>query len=150
MWLIKLLGALFLIFSCGFTGVKMANNLKTRVKTLRNFLIALDSITVYIRLSSYHIEEILKKCLPSGMDYDGRGLIAENRLCLSDTDRQLINEFLFDLGMADTDCLINKCKSYRELFLTAINEADREVFDKYRLYSVFGFLSGLTLSFLWW
>ncbi len=128
----------------------MANQLKTRAKTLRNFLVSLDSITVYIRMSGLHIEEIFEKCLPSGMKYDGKGLIAENSLCLKESDRLLINEFLTDLGMTDSDCLINKCKSYRELLLTAIGEADKEVIEKYRLFSVSGILIGVTLSFLWW
>lgn len=128
----------------------MANQLKIRAKTLRNFLVSLDSITVYIRMSGLHIEEILEKCLPSGMKYDGKGFIAENSLCLKESDRILINEFLTDLGMTDTDCLINKCKSYRELLLTAIGEADKEVIEKYRLFSVSGILIGVTLSFLWW
>ncbi len=150
MWAVKLVGALFLIFSCGFIGLKMANRLKIRAKTLRSFLICLDSITVYIRLSDFHIEEILDKCLPDGMTYDGKGLIAKDSLCLREEDRQLINEFLFDLGMADIDCLLNKCKSYRELFLTAISDADRDVSERYRLFAVSGFLLGLTLSFLWW
>ena len=144
------MGALFVIFSCSAVGLNMANRLKTRAKTLRNFLVAIDSISVYIRLSNFHIEEILEKCLPLGMAYDGKGLIAENSLCLSDADRQLINEFLNDLGMTDTHCLVNKCKSYKELFLTAIGEADREISDKYRLFSVSGVLVGITLSFLWW
>ena len=150
MWALKLLGVLFVIFSCSFLGFRMANQLKTRAKTLRNFSVSLDSITVYIRMSDLHIEEILEKCLPSGMKYDGKGLIAENSLCLKESDRILINEFLTDLGMCDTDCLINKCKSYRELLLTAIGEADKEVAEKYRLFSVSGILIGVTLSFLWW
>ena len=150
MWALKLLGALFVVFSCSFFGLSLANQLKTRAKTLRSFLVCLDSITVYIRLSAFHIEEILEKCLPTGMQYDGKGLIAENSLCLKESDRILINEFLNDLGMTDSDCLINKCKSYRQLLLNAIDEADRDISEKYRLFSVSGFLIGITLSFLWW
>lgn len=150
MWGIKIIGAILLTISCGTVGLKMAGRLKTREKTLRNFLIALDSIRVYIRLSDFDIDQILKKTLPIGMEYDGKGLIAKDGLCLNENDRQLINEFLFDLGMSDIDCLLNKCKSYRELFLSLINEAERDIQERYRLFSVSGFLSGITLSFLWW
>ncbi len=150
MWPIKLLGALMVVLSASAVGFNMSKRLKKRAKTLKSFLVSIDSISVYIRLSNFEINEILERCLPCGMTYDGTGLIAENFLCLKEDDLQLINEFLNDLGMTDTHCLLNRCKSYKQLFLNQIGEADREISEKYRLYSVSGVLVGITLSFLWW
>lgn len=150
MRLIKPLGAVFLILSCGMTGMKYANRLKIRVKSLKSFLISMDSITVYIRLSDFHIEEVLNKCLPEGMEYGEKGLKTDASLCLTNGDKQLIDEFLKDLGMTDASCLINKCKGYRELINASVKEAEKDILERYRLLMSSGFLIGITLSFLWW
>lgn len=150
MWMLKTFGCLLVILSCGAVGMKLAVRLKKRVKTLIETEFAIDAVAVYIRMSNSEIDTVLSRTLPSGMTFDGQGLIADNSLCLNDSDRELLTAFLKDIGMSDADTLLKRCASYKELIVAQRKKAQQDVEERYRLFLICGWLTGIILSLLWW
>lgn len=150
MWRIKLTGCILVIGVCGAVGMKAAGKLKGRVKILLELIAAIDRIAQYIKLENEDIESILKRTLPKGITFDAVGVIAENSVALTQEDVQLLSDFLGSLGMGDKISETVKCNSYKQLFIKQWEEADRQVEEKYKLYSTMGFICGFIISFLWW
>lgn len=130
--------------------MKLAARLKQRVKTLIETEFAIDAAAVYIRMSNSDIDTVLARTLPKGMSFDGQGLLADNSLCLNDSDRSLITDFLKDMGMSDTESELKRCASYKELIVAQRKKAEQDVDERYRLFLICGWLSGIILSLLWW
>lgn len=128
----------------------MATGLKKRVKTLVNMEFAIDAISVYIRMSNRDIDDVLLSTLPQGMEFDGHGLIADNSLCLAGEDREIITAFLTDLGMTDTESELKRCGSYKDLIIAQRKKAQQDADERYRLFLICGWLTGIILSLLWW
>lgn len=150
MWIVKILGCILVILCCGATGMNLASRLKKRVKTLIETEFAIERIAVYIRMSNFDIDAILSTCLPEGMEFDGKGLLIDNSLCLSEEDRELITAFLTDLGMSDSETELKRCASYKDLIISGRKKAEQDVEERYRLFTVCGWLTGVVFSFLWW
>ncbi len=150
MWKLKLTGCILVIGVCGAMGLKMAAKLKDRVKILGEIVTATDRIAQYIKLENEEIESILKRTLPKGVAFDGVGVIAENCVALLSEDIKLLSDFLCSLGMGDKVSETVKCSSYKQLFIKQWEEAQGAVDEKYKLYSIVGFICGVILSFLWW
>ena len=150
MWILKIIGSLLFIFCCGMAGMRLALRLKTRVKSLIETEFAIDSICVYIRMSNCDIDVILADALPKGMEFDGQGLIAENFLCLNEEDRAIITAFLADIGMTDTESELKRCASYKDLVIAQRKKAQQDAEERYRLFLICGWLTGIIFSLLWW
>ena len=150
MWILKITGSLLIIFCCGIVGMKLALKLKKRVKSLIEVEFAIDAICIYIRMSNCDIDVILADTLPCGMVFDGQGLIADNSLCLSEEDRALITAFLCDIGMTDTESELKRCASFKDLIVAQRKKAQQDAEERYRLFSICGWLTGIILSLLWW
>lgn len=130
--------------------MNLASRLKKRVKTLIETEFAIERIAVYIRMSNFDIDAILSTCLPKGMEFDGEGLLIDNSLCLNEEDRELITAFLTDLGMSDSETELKRCASYKDLIIAGRKKAEQDVEERYRLFTVCGWLTGVVFSFLWW
>ena len=150
MWIIKILGVILVVFCCGAMGTNMALILKKRVKSLTETLFFIDSAAAYIMLGASDIDVILAETLPKGMAFDGKGLIAESSLCFTDADREIITAFLCDMGMSDSQREIKRCASFKELIASQLKKAERDVEERYRLFLICGWLTGIILSLLWW
>lgn len=150
MWLIKALGCALVILCGGGAGISLAGRLKRRVNTLIETEFAIDKVAVYIAMSNCDIGYILDLSMPKGMSFDGEGLIADNRLCLNGDDRALITAFLKDLGMSDTSSQLKRCAAFKELIKEQRRQGQRDVDERYRLFLICGWLTGIILSLLWW
>ncbi len=150
MWILKILGSLMVILCCGMAGMKLALRLKTRVKTLIETEFAIDAICVYIRMSNCDIDIILADTLPKGMEFDGQGLIADNALCLTNEDTGIITAFLDGLGMTDTESELKRCASFKDLITAQRKKAQQDAEERYKLFLICGWLTGIILSLLWW
>lgn len=150
MWILKLLGCVLVTLCCGAAGMNLAFRLKRRVKSLIEFEFTIDAVAVYIRMSNSDIDVILGETLPQGVEFDGRGLLAENSLCLNGEDRQIITAFLADLGMTDTESELKRCASYKDLIIAQRKKAQQDAEERYKLFLVCGWLTGIILSLLWW
>ena len=84
------------------------------------------------------------------MEFDGQGLIAENFLCLNEEDRAIITAFLADIGMTDTESELKRCASYKDLVIAQRKKAQQDAEERYRLFLICGWLTGIILSLLWW
>ncbi|MEE0947032.1 MAG: hypothetical protein U0M42_09455 [Acutalibacteraceae bacterium] len=150
MWIIRLTGCALLIGVGTVLGIKAAQKLKKRVKKLGEIIVCTDRIAQYIRLESGEIGYILDNTLPEGISFDGTGVIVKNGIALSIADTELLNEFLTGLGMGDKFSEQVKCNAYKHFFIKQMEEAQRDVDEKYKLYSTGGFILSAVLSFLWW
>lgn len=150
MWAVKLLGCILVICSGGFIGLKAASGLKNRVRILNKLILSIDAISQYIKMGNEEIESILNRTLPSGISYDGTGIIVKNGITLGEEDLSLLKDFYSCLGMGDTETELIRCNSFKALLEKQRSEALTAVEEKYKLFSISGFLCGIILSFLWW
>ena len=141
---------MLIILCCGFFGVRLAASLKQRAKSLTEISLAVDTLSANISLGGRDIDLLIDEALPTGLTFNGQRVFAEKNLSLRSEDCQLVSDFLKDLGMADTASVIKRCNSYKELIVLQQKKAQREVEERYRLYIICGFISGITLSILWW
>lgn len=139
-----------MIFCFGLIGIKSAAALKERAAFINRLILCTDKISQYIKMGNAEKGEILKSTLPAFMSYEQEHVIIDKNIRLSLEDIRLIEEFFVGLGMGDIDAELVRCNAFKNLFKKQLIEAEKDVEEKHRLFTVSGFILGLILSFLWW
>lgn len=67
---------------------------------------------------------------------------------LNRDDQRLLAEFFSGLGMGDLEAGIARCTTYRELLHKHVCDAEQEMKQKSRIYSLLGVFSGLLTAIL--
>ena len=150
MWIIKLTGGFMVILSLGVMGMNSAFSLKKRVAFINRIILSIDKISQFIKIGNDEKEEILKNALPKGIFYENEWVQTEKSTALKAEDKRLFEEFLIGLGMSDGEAEIIRCQAFKNLFKKQLNDAEREEKEKYKLFSLGGFLTGIIITFLWW
>lgn len=150
MWIIKLTGGFMVILSLGVMGMNSAFSLKKRVAFINRIILSIDKISQFIKIGNDEKEEILKNALPKGIFYENERVKTEKSTALKAEDKRLFEEFLIGLGMSDGEAEIIRCQAFKNLFKKQLNDAEREEKEKYKLFSLGGFLTGIIITFLWW
>lgn len=138
------------ILSLGFMGMNSAFSLKKRVAFINRIILSIDKISQFIKIGNDEKEEILKNALPKGIFYENERVKTEKSTALKAEDKRLFEEFLIGLGMSDGEAEIIRCQAFKNLFKKQLNDAEREEKEKYKLFSLGGFLTGIIITFLWW
>lgn len=163
----KIIGAVLLICSSTATGVIFARRLSRRKEFLQDFEAFLSSLETYIRFDNGRIEHIIEKCavtenmstlkafLCNGDDKSPvskrwekwvAGLSAF--LGLTKGDKKLLLEFGEALGVTDTDGQIKHIELYKTLAAKSVNEAQKSINEKSKLYKMFGFCAGTVIALM--
>ncbi len=150
MWILKLSGCLMVTFCGGLIGLQSALDLKNRTEILSKIILCTDEISQYIKIGTAEKNDILKKVLPKGITYEKSGLKTDISVKISGEDKRLINEFLKGLGMGDKEAEFTRCLAFKNLFEKQLLKAEKDVREKYKLYSLGGFFAGIIISFMWW
>lgn len=150
MWIIKLTGGFMVILSLGVMGMNSAFSLKKRVAFINRIILSIDKISQFIKIGNDEKEEILKNALPKGIFYENERVKTEKSTALKAEDKRLFEEFLIGLGMSDGEAEIIRCQAFKNLFKKQLNDAEIEEKEKYKLFSLGGFLTGIIITFLWW
>ena len=148
MWSIKLIGCVLLVGCCSLLGIKASSGLAIRVKSLEKIKTFLLELKSSVRLTGQELPELFKTLMPVGVLYEEDMLYLPAELCLNDDDRELLEGFLKDLGMADITALEEKINAFICLLDRKINDAGREKSEKSQLYKICGFSIGCIASLL--
>lgn len=138
------------IFCSGIIGLKCAENLKNRAKTIGKIILTVDKIAQHIKLGIDHKETILKNTLPKGIFYKNKELRTNKNLGLDKGDKDLLKDFIEELGMGDAEGEIIRCAAYKSLFEKQLFLAEEARAQRYKITSLGGFFIGIILTILWW
>lgn len=150
MWAIKLVGCLAVVFCFGILGKKKSASFYIRVKSIENLIRFVINTGEQIRLSENELPEILAHTTPNGIILEGNNVIFSDSLCLCQDEKNIITEFLSELGMSESAYQYKRCLYFKERLEEKRKDALCEINEKSRLFSMGGWLVGIALSFLWW
>jgi len=150
LWILRITGCFLIIICTTFFGIIKAGSLKKRVASINGIILCLEKISQYIKLENYDKEQILQKALPEDFCLSEYGVYADKKACITAEDEGIINEFFSELGMWDGEYELKRCASYKNILKKQLEKAEKEETEKYKLFSVGGFLFGVVFSVLWW
>lgn len=149
-FVIKLVGLVFLTASATLIGFNLSGNLKRRAETLNWYVRAAGIIGDKIRYSSAELSKILDE-IPAHDTYfrvhrPFRVEVFENGL--NGEDIAAINDFLSALGMGDVTEQLNLCEMYKKELEFRYGDAKREFKEKSKPIKTLGFFAGLGISII--
>lgn len=146
--MIKIIGALLIIFSSYFIGYSFSLKLLKRCKIMRQMENLCFEIGENIRLKSLPVELTVKNCL------DGKSSLCfassfpkihkDNSLSVSDYN--IITDFFSGLGQSDTAGQIKHCSIYKEIFSQLRAKYEKDDLPKTRITSSLGLAIGIGLA----
>ena len=150
MWAIRLIGCIAVIFCFGILGKKKSTSFYTRVKSIEALIRFVGNTGEKIRLSENELPEILARTTPKGITIEGTNVVFNEDLCLYEDEKNIITEFLAELGMSESAFQYKRCLHFKERLEEKRKDALCEINEKSRLFSTGGWMVGIALSFLWW
>ena len=160
-FLIKLIGALFLLLSTTVCGFYLSNRLKLRRDFLLAFLEFLTNLETNIRFTSSDIITLVKRSSPnylSDIFYTESRTFTEywsesigkipKSYGLKTDDYSLLNEFGKVLGTTDIEGQLNHIELYKTLFNNSLYNSEKEYKNMGKLYRLLGFFCGAMLSIM--
>lgn len=161
---LKTVGAVIIFCVCTYAGIYKGDRLKKRCVYLRNIQTALNILETEIAFGGSRLKrafEILNDAADTcglfkaaaenleeqGIRYAWKKAVEEKRtkMCLSDTDIQVMEVFGEKLGMTDTENQIKNIKYVRELLASEQKKAEGDYEQLGRIYRSGGVLGGLFL-----
>lgn len=158
--MVRALGAIMIGCSCGYFGFRMSASLKNRVKALSDISASLEMLESEIAFSVNKLKKSFLRidrsglftCAAEKMDKDGIGkawadAVSENkaRLCLTDSDADILLTLGVNIGKTDTQDQIRNIRYVK----TLINGQERQAENEYnrfgKLYRSGGILVGLMI-----
>ena len=160
-FLIKLIGALFLLLSATVCGFYLSNRLKLRRDFLLSFTTFLTNLETNIRYTSDDIITLVKRSSPNYLTdiFYTDSQIFTDYWCesvskipksygLKPDDYSLLNEFGKLLGTTDIEGQLNHIELYNTLFNNSLNNSNKEYKNKGKLYRLLGFFCGAVLAIM--
>ena len=143
--LFKAIGLAVLFFSSCFFGFCEAEKLKDRVKRLAFFVRAASEYAGRVRVGTEEVDRLLLLCF--GERYIRR---RENGFSVlpcftGKEDAALAEEFFRDVGMGDAQSEYERTNLYITLFSKRLEEAEKDVRERCRLFRALGVLGGCFL-----
>ncbi len=147
MMMLKSIGALLIILTGAFCGIRFSRNLTLRKSKLKGFYVYVREISDRIKTGEELISIFESASAQSLIKTEGFkvNLYEEG---LNSEDKKLLTEFFSMLGMGDTNSQLSRCEIYNELINKRLEEAELEVKEKAKLYISLGLFAGLFVVIL--
>lgn len=158
--MVKVIGAVMTGFACGYFGFRLSMTLKTRVKSLADIRTSLEMLESEINFSVNKLKKAFMRVDRNGLFTAAAEAMEEKgaktawrdavnaskgKLCLSDTDSDILLMLGKNIGKTDTD---DQLKNIRYI-KTMIGEQEKQAQGEYsqfgKLYQSGGVLVGLML-----
>ena len=143
--MLKLFGILIIVAVSTLYGFKASANLKERTKMLGLYIRLIseieDNMRLKIGLTEMFSRDISVKLLEYKdyrVSFKKEGLLPE--------DVKLLEDFFAKVGFGDIKSGTELCRTYKELLIKKEKEAEQEMTQKAKLYSMLGFFSGLFVA----
>lgn len=140
MLIIKFLGLCIVVAVCSSLGFLKAQSVKERAKKLSFFCEGLITLHEYIEQGGMVLDKAVNR------SFNGCDFLNDNDL--KKEDKNLINEFFTSLGYSPKKVECEHIKNFGITMQKRLNEAEAEVTQKSKIYSVFGICIGLGLAVL--
>jgi len=142
MFVIKLLGLIFLFCTFSLAGFRKAYFLKKRCSKLLEYLKGLNASCEYIRVGNINRSLLIKRCFDNSLLVEKDGKILINDMYLDKEDQKILAEFFDSFGSQNKQSELEKTKLYITLLNDVYKEASSGSKELCRLYSSLGLLSG--------
>ncbi len=145
--MLKTVGCIITVAVGAALGIRAADRLRCRYKKLLSHYLYIGEISDLMRTGA-PLEEVFASNSAKGL-VESEGYRVQV-LCddLNRDDRRLLSEFFSGLGMGDLDAGIARCATYRELLYKRVSDAEQEMKQKSRIYSLLGVFSGIMTAIL--
>lgn len=159
---VKITGCILLVLATTLTGFTKAYRLYRRRDTLVGFTGFLTALSTNIRYNSSDIFCVIELCKDSFSQilvkylresegaFSDRWKIAVNNLpkscSLNKKDKDIISSFGEKLGVTDVQGQIEHIEHYQILAETQLQNAEKEISDKSKLYRTMGFFAGTAVA----
>ena len=147
MMVLKSIGAVLIILTGTFCGLKLSRKLTLRKNKLKGFYLYFQEISDRIKTGEELISIYESKTAKNLIKREGfKVSLWEEGLNME--DKKLLTEFFSFLGMGDTNSQVSRCQIYREFVNKRLEEAEKEVREKSKLYTSLGVSFGLFIVIL--
>ena len=160
-FLLKWIGAVFLLLAGATAGYLESKKLHDRVKRLKNFCIFLDNAATEVSYEGMPVEEIcmrhgksldfmtpLLAALKAGEPFPQAWKKAEASPVLCEEDRELLSQFGEGFGASDTQGQLNHCSLCGSLTKKTLLKAEEDEKKKGKLYRMLGLFGGAAAALL--
>lgn len=145
--MLKIIGALLIILTGTFCGLRLSEKLTYRKNKLKGFYVFLREIADRIKTGEELMSIFQSKTAKSLIKTEGFKV----NICdegINSEDKKLLSEFFSFLGMGDTSSQISRCEIYTELLNKRLEEAEIQEKEKAKLYTSLGVFAGLFVVIL--
>lgn len=143
--MLKLFGILIIIAVSTLYGFKASAGLKQRAKMLGLYIRLISEIEDNIRLKIGLTEMLSRDSSLMLLEYKDYNVNFKKEGLLSE-DVKLLESFFENIGLGDVKSGTELCRTYKDLLTKKEKEAEQEMMQKAKLYSLLGFFSGLFVS----
>ena len=145
MILFKIIGSVIILYSCMQFGAYKSSNAKTKRDILQKINIALEALSIEIRLKRGELHPLYKKlfCDEYIKFSDNRFYIPERYIKKSHLSK--LNEMALSLGRSDSKGECDIISIYQSVFEGFLAEAEKEYKTNKKIWSTLGFGGGLTI-----
>lgn len=162
---LKIIGMVLIVFS-GFTvGNYFSHNLYARRDFLNKLIVYLSNLSINIRYNSANIFSVSTlsadasnlECfkfenIASNISFTEQWKNKINTLpkshSLVPADTKLLNEFGFELGKTDIEGQLKHIEMYKLIFEKQLNDAEKDIKQKSKLYRTIGLFAGTTIALM--
>ncbi len=145
--MLKTVGCILTVAVGAAIGIRAADRLRSRYKKLLSHYIYIGEIADLMRRGA-PLDEVFMSERANGLIVADGYRVQVAREDLKYEDQKLISEFFSGLGMGDLEAGIARCDTYKELLHKRVSEAEQEMKQKSRIYSLLGVFSGILIAIL--
>lgn len=145
--MLKISGLLMIIAVGGILGFRASEFLRLRNNKLTKYCLFIGEIADLMRLGR-DLEHIYKTPRAKELLIVSGYFVKVKEDGLLTEDKALLTEFFSKLGMGDLSSGLALCESYLKIISTKKEEAEKQVIEKARLYSLLGIFSGIFVAII--
>lgn len=145
--MLKTIGCIITVAVGAAIGIRAADRLRARYKRLLSHYIYIGEISDLMRTGAPLGEVFVSDSAKGIIKAEGYHIqiVSDD---LNRDDQRLLSEFFSGLGMGDLEAGIARCATYRELLHKRVCDAEQEMKQKSRIYSLLGVFSGILTAIL--
>lgn len=145
MLLFKIIGLLLILAASTLFGLLKANSLKKRADKLGKICISLSKLAQLILSGAGELKALFSLSFEKEILAYNENTPIINKSFLESKDIELLNNFLKEIGMSDSESEYKRITVYKTLFEKQLAEAEKRFVELSKLYNSLGFLTGLSI-----
>lgn len=145
MLLLKISGLILIMLTCTLFGINKSNFLKRRAEKLNGICMSLSRLSSLIKSETGELDTLLEACFAKDIFVLNGEIRLIDESFLKKDDTVLLNKFLKDAGMQDSESEYKRTLNFISLFEKRASDAQKACSDLSKLYNTLGFLIGVSI-----